>query len=201
MYFVPESRVVSSSKASVGIMVAPGWGKGSRHTPQDDEGKGARLPLTSSIGTHTTIMYRRNHRALERLGVGALCCTQELGVQARVLGKPKASPPSKSQRYQAEELRTLLIDHPGLCVLWNRACTELHLHNWVKYLKSWTMGIPRGLWKRSYDHGVSSDQIRPGKVYLPRTCQIKGLTLMALSHLSLGHGEEHWPSNQPKCGL
>jgi hypothetical protein len=65
--------------------------------PQDDEGKGARLPLTSVIGTHTTIMYRGNQRALEWLEVGALCHTQELGVQARILEEPKASPSSKSQ--------------------------------------------------------------------------------------------------------
>lgn len=75
----------------------------------------------SVIGTHTTIMYRGNQRALEWLEVGALCHTQELGVQARILEEPKASPSSKSQKYQAEELRTLMIDHPGLCVLWGRA--------------------------------------------------------------------------------
>lgn len=128
------------------------------------------------IGTHTTIMYRGNQRAL--------CHTQELGVQAQILGKPWAS---KSQRYQAEEFRTLMIDHPGLCVLWDRACIEPHLHNWMKCLKSWT----RGLKQRSHGHGISSDQIRPGKVFLSRTWQMRGMKSLTLcpapSHLSLGH--------------
>lgn len=62
---------------------------GEQTHPQDDEGKGARLPPSSRIGTHPTTMYMGNRGALERLGVGALGHIQELGVHARILGKPR----------------------------------------------------------------------------------------------------------------
>lgn len=94
----------------------PKMGRGDQTHPQDDEGEGSKA--ATDIYDRNTHNYHVQGKPKSPGVVRSRCLlhTQELGVQAQVLEKPKASPSSKGQRHQAEEPRTLMTDHSGLCV-------------------------------------------------------------------------------------